>query len=131
MQDDALEIESNMVASGKLKSKTETGNNETKRYKEQGGSFGSGRSSGDKMDDMARIIKELSNKISKMELDQTKNHHFLKKDFRRNPNPQAQQRQIKKEDQKIQTPFKSENFIGGEDLEDFEEDINNLGDDDP
>jgi hypothetical protein len=134
MQDDALEIESNMMASGKLKAKMEVGNKETRRYREQGGSSGSGRSSGDKMDDMERIIKELSNKISKMELDQTKNDHFPRKDFRKNPNPQTQQRLIKNEDKKIQTPFKSENFIGGEDLEDFEEleeDINNLGDDDP
>jgi hypothetical protein len=86
------------------------------------------------MDDMARISIELSNKISKMELDQTKNDHFPRKDFRRNPNTQSLQRQIKNEDQKIPTPFKSENFIGKEDLEYFEEleeDINNLGDDDP
>jgi hypothetical protein len=134
MQDDSLEIESNMMASGKLKAKMKTRNKETRRYREQGGSSGSGRSSGDKMDDMDRIIKELSNKILKMELYQTKNDHFPRKDFKRNPNPQAQQRQIKNEDQKIQTPFKSENFIGGEDLEDFEEleeDINSLGDDDP
>jgi hypothetical protein len=132
MQDDALEIESNMMASGKLKTKLETGNKETRRYREQGGPSGSGRSSEDKMDDMARIIKELSNKISRMELDQAKNEHFPRKDFRRNPNPQNQLRQIKNEDKKIQAPFKRENFIGGEDVEDFEEleeDINNLGDD--
>jgi hypothetical protein len=84
------------------------------------------------MDDMARIIKEMSNKISRMELDQAKNENFPRKDFRRNPNPPNQLRQIKKEDQKIQTPFKRENFIGAEDVEDFEEleeNINNLGDD--
>jgi hypothetical protein len=132
MQDDDLEIESNMMASGKIKTKLETGNKETRRYREQGGPSGSGRSSEDKMDDMARIIKEMSNKISRMELDQAKNEHFPRKDFKRNPNPQNQLRKIKNEDQKIQAPFKSENFIGGEDVEDFEEleeDINNLGDD--
>ena len=67
-----------------------------------------------------------------MELDQSKNDQFPRKDFRRNPNPQIQQRQIKNEYQKIQTPFKNENFIGGEDMQNFEEleeDINNLGDD--
>jgi hypothetical protein len=69
MQDDALEIESNMMASGKLKAKVETGNKENKKFKEQGGSSGPGKSSGDKIDEMARIIRELSNKISKMELD--------------------------------------------------------------
>jgi hypothetical protein len=132
MQDDVVEIESNMMASGKLKAKFEPGNKEIRRYREQAGPSGSGRSSEDKMDDMEKIIKELSNKISKMELDQSKNDQFPRKDFRRNPNPQIQQRQIKNEDQKIQAPFKNENFIGGEDLRNFEEleeDMNNLGDD--
>ena len=81
---------------------------------------------------MARIIKELSNKISRMELDQSKADQFAKRVFRRNPNSQIQQRQIKNEDQKIQTPLKNENFIGGNDMqqfEDLEEDVNNLGDD--
>jgi hypothetical protein len=83
------------------------GNKETKCFKEQVGPSGSGRSSDDKMDDMARIIKELSNKISRMELDQSKEDQFVKRDFRRNPNPQIPQRQIKNEDQKIQTPLKN------------------------
>jgi hypothetical protein len=66
-----------------------------------------------------------------MELDQSKANPFVKREFRRNPNPQNQQRQIKNEDQKIQTPLKNENLIGGNDLEDFEgmeEDVTNLGD---
>jgi hypothetical protein len=132
MQDDALEIESNMMPSGKMKTKFETGNKEIRRYREQGGPSGSGRSSEDKMDDMDRIIKEFSNKISRMELDQAKNEHYPRKEFRKNPNPQNHQKQIKNEDQKIQTPFKRENFIGGQDLEDFEEleeDMNNIGED--
>jgi hypothetical protein len=132
MQDDALEIESNMMASGKLKTKFETGNKGTRRYRDQWGPSGSGRSSEDKIDDMARIIKELSNKISRMELDQAKNEHFPRKDFRRNPNTQNPPRQSKNEDQKIQTPLKRKNFIRGEevdDIEELEEDINNLGDD--
>jgi hypothetical protein len=47
MQDDALEIESNMMASGKLKAKIETGNKENRKFKEQGGSSGSRKSSGE------------------------------------------------------------------------------------
>jgi hypothetical protein len=132
MQDDVVEIESNMMASGKLKAKVEMGNRETRRFREQAGPSGSNRSTDDKMDDMARIIKELSNKISRMELDQSKADPFIKREFRRNPNLQNQQRQTKNEDQKIQTPLKNENFIGGNDLEDFEgleEDVTNLGDD--
>ena len=116
----------------KLKKKFETRNRENRWYRDQAGPSRSGRFSKDKMDDMERIIKELSNKISRMELDQSKNDHFPRNDFRRNPNPQIQQRQIKNEDQNIETPFKNENFIGGEDMQNFEEleeDINNLGND--
>jgi hypothetical protein len=83
------------------------------------------------MDDMARTIKELSNNIFGMEIDQSKEYTFIKREFKRNPNPQNQQRKIKNKDQKIQTPLKNESFIGGNDLQDFknlEEDINNLGD---
>jgi hypothetical protein len=83
------------------------------------------------MDDMARTIKELSNNIFGMDLDQSKEDPFIKREFKRNPNPQNQQRKIKNEDQKIQTPLKNESFIGGNDLQDFknlEEDVNNLGD---
>jgi hypothetical protein len=107
MQDDAIEIESNMMASGKLKSKVETGTKEPKRFREQAGPSGSGKSAEEKMDDMAKIIKDLSNKISRMELDQAKPDPFARKYFRRNPNPQTQQRQVKNEDQKIQAPFKT------------------------
>jgi len=39
---------------------------------------------------MARVIKELSNKISRMELEQAKDDSFPKKDFKRNPNPPNQ-----------------------------------------
>jgi hypothetical protein len=132
MQDDVMEIKSNMMAFGKLKTKIETGNRETKRFKEQAEPLGSGRSLDDKMDDMDRIIKELSNKISRMELDQSKADQFVKRYFIRNLNPRIQQRQIKSEDQKIQTPLKNKNFIGGNDLQEFEdlgEDVNNLDND--
>jgi hypothetical protein len=75
MQDDSLEIESNMMASGKMKDKFDMGNKEIKRYREKGAPSRSGRSLEDKMDDMDRIIKERSNKISRMELEQAKNEH--------------------------------------------------------
>jgi hypothetical protein len=97
------------------------------------GPFGSGRSSKEKIDDMAKIIKELSNKISRMELDQAKPDPFSRRDFKRNPNPQIQQRQMKNEDQNIKTPFKTKNFMQSDDMQDYEgldEDINNLSDDD-
>jgi hypothetical protein len=79
---------------------------------------------------MARVIKELCNKISRMELEQAKVDSFPKKDFKRNPNPLNQQRQIKNEDQKIQAPLKNKNFIGANDFQDFgdsDNDVTNFG----
>jgi hypothetical protein len=133
MQDDAIEIESNMMASGKLKTKVEMGAREPRRFKEQAGPSGSGKSAEEKMDEMAKIIKDLSNKISRMELDQAKPDPYVRNQFRRNPNPQIQQRQVKNEDQKIQAPFKTENFMQRDEMQDYEEleeDLNNLSDDD-
>jgi hypothetical protein len=56
---------------------------------------------------MAKIIKDFSNKISRMELDQAKLDPFARKYFMRNPNPRTQQRQVKNKDKKIQAPFKT------------------------
>jgi hypothetical protein len=65
-----------------------------------------------------------------MELDQSKYDQFVKREFRRNPNPQFQPRQIKNEDQNIQAPLKNENFIRGnymQEFEDLEDYVNNIG----
>jgi hypothetical protein len=79
-----------MMALSELKFKVETRTKETKHFREQARPSRSGRSSEEKMDDMAKIIKELSNKISRMELDQAKPDPFARKYFRRNPNPKIQ-----------------------------------------
>jgi hypothetical protein len=81
---------------------------------------------------MAKIIKDLSNKIYRMELDQDKLDPFARKYFKRNPNSQTQQRQVKNEDKKIQSSFKSKKFIGDDihNYEGLDEDINNLSDED-
>jgi hypothetical protein len=63
MKDNVVEIESNMMGMGNLKYKIETGNKETRRFREQEGHSRSRKSVEDKMDDMAKSIKELSNKI--------------------------------------------------------------------
>jgi len=112
MQDDAIEIESNMTASGKLKTKIEMGIREPRRFKEQGGPSSFGKNTQEeKMDEMDKIIKDLSNKISRMEIEKAKPDPYVrnKNQFRRNlnTNPQIQHRQIKNEEQKIQAPFKT------------------------
>jgi hypothetical protein len=111
MKDDAIEIESNMMESRKLKNKVEMGAREHRHFKECAGPSGSGKSTEEKMDEMAKIIKYLSNKISRMEIEKAKPNPYVRNQFKRNPNPHIQQRQIKNEDQKIQAPFKAENFL--------------------
>jgi hypothetical protein len=81
MHDDAIEIESNIMASGKLKTKVELGTIEPRRFKEQAGPSRFGKSAEEKMDEMAKIMKDLSNKISKMELDQTKPDTYVRNHF--------------------------------------------------
>jgi hypothetical protein len=81
MQYDAIEIESNMTESSKLKSKVETGTKEPRCFREQAGSSVFGKSTEEKMDDMAKIIKDLSNKISTMERDQANPDPFARNDF--------------------------------------------------
>jgi hypothetical protein len=132
MQDDAIEIESNMMASGKLKAKTETINKENRKFKDQGGPSGSGKSAGDKIEEMARVIQQLSNKISKMELEKPRRDIFPQKDFRKNPERQGPNKTIKNEDQKVQAPFKTEDYIGEEyfgGFEQLDEDIECISDD--
>jgi hypothetical protein len=103
MHDDAIEIESNMMESGKLKTKVEIGIREPRKFKEQRGPSGSGRSAQDeKIDEMAKLIKDLSNNLSIMEMEKSKPDPYARNpnQFRRNinTNPQFQQRPLKNED---------------------------------
>jgi hypothetical protein len=101
-----------MMASEKIKTKIEMGIREPRRFKEQGGPSSFGKNTQEeKMDEMDKIIKDLSNKISRMEIEKAKPDPFVinQNQFRRNlnTNPHIQQRQIKNEEQKIQAPFKT------------------------
>jgi hypothetical protein len=133
MQDNAIEIESNMMASGKLKTKVEMRAREPIHFKEHAGPSRYGKSTEEKLDEMAKIIKDLSNKISRMVIEQAKHDPYIRNQFRRNHNSQIQQIQIKNEDKKIQALFKTENFMQRDEVQDYEEleeDLNNLSDDD-
>jgi hypothetical protein len=84
------------------------------------------------MDEMDKIIKDLSNKIYGMELDQSKPDTFSRNQFRINRNPSTQQRKVKNEDKRIQSLFKIETFMQRDDMQNYEgleEDLNNLIDD--
>jgi hypothetical protein len=82
-----------MMAFKKLKTKFYMGTREPKHFKEHAGPFGSRKiSSEKKMDDMEKIIKDLSNKITSMEMEKYKPYPYVKNQFRINPNinPQIQ-----------------------------------------
>jgi hypothetical protein len=73
MQDDSIEIESNMMASGKLKIKVDMGIRELRSFRGQAGPSSSGKNTQEeKMDEMDKIIKDLSNTISRMEMEKCK-----------------------------------------------------------
>ena len=68
MQNAALEVESNILASNKLKEETEHQIVDKKAKKEIITSSHTGRSSDRKMDEMNKIIKNLSAKIDRLEM---------------------------------------------------------------
>jgi hypothetical protein len=114
MKEDAIEIEYNMMASGKFKVKVETRIRETRKFREHGGSSSSNKNSQDeKIEEMAKLIKDLSNKLARMEVDRVKSEPNIRNpnQFRRNFNPQFQQRPPRNNDQQIQAPLKDENML--------------------
>jgi hypothetical protein len=77
---------------------------------------------------MSRIIKDLSNKLARMETERRRPNNINQNQFRRpfNP-PQVLQRERRNEDQPIQAPIKNENMVdnfGEDEIEDIDEEIN-------
>jgi hypothetical protein len=58
-----------------------------------------------------KIIEDLLNFFPEWKLEIAKLDPYVRNQLRINPNPQIQQRKPKNEEQKIQAPFKNENFI--------------------
>jgi len=101
-----------MMASRKMKTKVDMGIREPRRFREQAWPSSSGKNTQEeKMDEMAKIIKDLWNKIFRMEIEKAKLDPYVinQNQFRRNlnKNPQIQHRQIKNKDQNFQAPFKT------------------------
>jgi hypothetical protein len=67
---------------------------------------------------MAKLIKYLFDKLSRMEMERVKPEPIIRNpnQFRRNfnTNPQIQQRPPRNDDKKLQAPFKIENLIDDE-----------------
>ena len=121
MQDAALEVESNIMATEKLK-------NQADRRRQRGQGSTSSASSEPKLDKMTKMIESLAAEISKLKVEQNSGKTRQQNTFApRNQNPfirANEQLQIiqrgeeAKEDQKVKAPF--QNVVMEE--EQFEED---------
>jgi hypothetical protein len=82
---------------------------------------------------MDKLIKYLSNKLARMEVDRVKTEPNIRNpnQFRRNFNPQFQQRPPRNNDQQIQAPLKDENMLEGDEDQENEniEEMNLDGED--
>jgi hypothetical protein len=79
-----------LIKSGKFKVKNEAGTRETIKIREHGSSSSANKNFQDeKIEEMDKLIKDLSNKLSRMEVDRVKNEPNIRNpnQFRRNFNP--------------------------------------------
>ena len=88
MQDAALEVESNLLASNKLKKETPQQLYERKGKKEAVSTSAAPQSAEAKIDEMAKLVKVLTAKLNKLELE--KNSAKPAPEAQRNPNNQNQ-----------------------------------------
>jgi hypothetical protein len=117
MQEDAIDIERNMIASSKMKQKHDQ--EEKKMVREDcGTSDPSGEHQEAKMDEMSRLIRNMTKKMSIFEIEH-RNTNILPQEggirnpnpnqFRRPPNPQLMRRERRNEEQPIYLPVKTNN----------------------
>ena len=70
MQEAAIEVESNLLASNKLKAEEERGSKDKRKVKEERqASTSKTLVAEDKLDEMSNIIKHLGSKMSKLQLE--------------------------------------------------------------
>jgi hypothetical protein len=87
MQDYVVDIESNMIASRKARVINDSGDREKIKQKEQVGTSGTNKNQEDKIEEMSRIIKDLSNKLARMEIERRRPDNRNPNQFRRPLNP--------------------------------------------
>jgi hypothetical protein len=128
MRDDVVEMKSNTIASRKTRIRSESRERDKIKQKEQVGASETYKSQEDKIEEMSRIIKDLSNKFTRMKNERRRPDNKNPNKFRRyfNP-PQVFKRERINEDQPIQAPIKNEKLVDNlieEGFEDTDEEIN-------
>ena len=88
MQDVALEVESNILASNRLKKETTQQIYDRKGKKEAVAGVSTSHTAEGKIDEMAKLVKILTAKLNNLELDKNSNKPVQEGD--RNPNNQNQ-----------------------------------------
>lgn len=81
MQEATLEVEANILATERLKDKLERGDKEKKKQKEEKlPTTSTSHNYEDKIEEMTKLVKGLSSKLAKMEIDGRKPIDLLKKE---------------------------------------------------
>ena len=131
MQEATLEVESNMLATSKLKEQSKYFDQDKKRKKEMT-STSMGNSSG-KMDDTNKLIKNLSTKVNRLEMEninlsqplQEGNPNQFRRPFvpiflpRERRNNDIQREGKDNEDQRVQPPFQNNLLNEDEEVEEL------------
>jgi hypothetical protein len=115
MQDDAIDIEGNMIALGKMKQKQDQV--ERKKAREDCGTSDPNKDSQEaRIEEMSRLIRNLTNKMSRFEIENNNANKSPQEGGMRNPNqfrrpfnPQLMRRERRNEEQPIQPPVKTNN----------------------
>ena len=88
MQEAAIEVESNLLASNKLKAEEERGSKDKRKVKEERqASTSKAFAAEDKLDEMSNIIKHLASKMSKLELENRNTRKPIQEGGNKNPTP--------------------------------------------
>ena len=112
MQDATIEVESNILATDKLKSRSDR----DKKKKREELPSSSNSTSDSKMDEMAKMLKNLTSKMARLKIEQKQPNRPAQEGGYRNPNqfrrqnnvPQILPRERKNQaDQKVLTPFQN------------------------
>jgi hypothetical protein len=143
MQDDAIDIEGNMIASGKIKQKIDQVDKDKNKIKEEVSTSDPNRDSQDaKIEEMSRLIRNCQINCLYLKLRVIMQINLLGREVPRNPNqfrrpfnPQILRRERRNEEQPIQPPIINNNDnnliedMVDEEYVDFQEEIHLLQDD--
>ena len=86
MQEASLQVESNLMAANKLRGKSDHHGEDKKKKKQMSLATSWTKAVGSKMNDMTKLIKNLSTKISTLEMENKNKNKYVQGNDNKNPN---------------------------------------------